>query len=105
MNADLAGSNPRLFGLSAGTAFPLLPPLPPVKSDAGSVSAPGVRLLFWSLGICFALPAFPIRTQSPSLMSNLIKAFAALGKGQTLQPFEYDAGPLKPEQIEIKVSH
>ena len=38
-------------------------------------------------------------------MSNLIKAFAALGTGQTLHPFEYDAGPLKPEQIEIKVSH
>ena len=38
-------------------------------------------------------------------MSNLIKAFAALGKGQPLQPFEFDAGPLKSEQIEIKVSH
>jgi len=38
-------------------------------------------------------------------MSNLIKAYAALGKGQPLQPFEYDAGPLKPEQVEIKVSH
>jgi uncharacterized zinc-type alcohol dehydrogenase-like protein len=38
-------------------------------------------------------------------MNNPIKAFAALGKGQPLQPFEFDAGPLKPEQIEIKVSH
>jgi uncharacterized zinc-type alcohol dehydrogenase-like protein len=38
-------------------------------------------------------------------MSNPIKAYAALSKGQPLQPFEYDAGPLKPEQIEIKVSH
>ncbi len=38
-------------------------------------------------------------------MSNPIKAYAALGKGQPLQPFEYDAGPLQPEQIEIKVSH
>ena len=38
-------------------------------------------------------------------MSNSIKAYAALGKGQPLQPFEYDAGPLKPEQVEIKVTH
>jgi len=38
-------------------------------------------------------------------MSNSIKAYAAFGKGQPLQPFEYDAGPLKPEQVEIKVSH
>jgi uncharacterized zinc-type alcohol dehydrogenase-like protein len=38
-------------------------------------------------------------------MSNSIKAFAALGKGQPLKPLEYDAGPLKPEQVEIKVSH
>jgi uncharacterized zinc-type alcohol dehydrogenase-like protein len=38
-------------------------------------------------------------------MSNPIKAYAALGKGQPLQPFEYDAGPLKPDQVEIKVSY
>jgi uncharacterized zinc-type alcohol dehydrogenase-like protein len=38
-------------------------------------------------------------------MSSTIKAFAALSKGAPLQPYEYDAGPLGPEQIEIAVSH
>jgi len=38
-------------------------------------------------------------------MSTKIKAYAAFGKGQPLQPYEFDAGPLQPGQIEIKVSH
>ena len=38
-------------------------------------------------------------------MSATIKAYAALEKGAPLQPFEYDAGPLKPEQVEIAVTH
>lgn len=38
-------------------------------------------------------------------MSTTIKAYAALEKGAPLQPYEYDAGPLKPEQVEIAVSH
>ena len=37
--------------------------------------------------------------------SSPVKAYAAFGKGQPLQPYEYDAGPLKSEQVEIKVSH
>jgi len=38
-------------------------------------------------------------------MTAKIKAYASFGKGQPLKPHEYDAGPLRPEQIEIKVSH
>ncbi len=39
-------------------------------------------------------------------MSNTtIKAYAALEKGAPLKPFEYDAGPLGPEQVEIAVTH
>jgi uncharacterized zinc-type alcohol dehydrogenase-like protein len=38
-------------------------------------------------------------------MNSPIKAYAAFGKGQPLKPYEYDAGPLKSEQVEIKVSH
>lgn len=36
-------------------------------------------------------------------MSNPVRALAALGKGQALQPFEYTPGPLGDEQIEIAV--
>ncbi len=36
---------------------------------------------------------------------NLIKAYGAKAKGAALTPFEYDAGPLGPEQVEITVSH
>ena len=36
-------------------------------------------------------------------MSTPVRALAALGKGQTLQPFEYTPGPLGDEQIEIAV--
>lgn len=39
------------------------------------------------------------------LMSNRIQAYAALSKGAPLQVFEYDAGPLGPEQVEISVTH
>ncbi|HTV63529.1 MAG TPA: NAD(P)-dependent alcohol dehydrogenase [Verrucomicrobiae bacterium] len=38
-------------------------------------------------------------------MSAKFKAYAAAGKGQPLTPFEFDPGPLGPEQVEIKVSH
>jgi uncharacterized zinc-type alcohol dehydrogenase-like protein len=38
-------------------------------------------------------------------MSSKIKAYAAFGKGQPLASYEYEPGPLKPEQVEIKVSH
>ena len=38
-------------------------------------------------------------------MNAKIKAYASFGKGQPLKPYEYDAGPLRPEQIEINVSH
>lgn len=38
-------------------------------------------------------------------MSATIKAYATLGKGQPLRPFEFDPGPLRPEQVEVKVSH
>ena len=38
-------------------------------------------------------------------MSSKFKAFASFGKGQPVSPYEFDAGPLHPEQIEIRVSH
>ena len=38
-------------------------------------------------------------------MSTPIRAFAASAKGQPLQPFEFDPGPLGAEQVEIAVSH
>jgi len=38
-------------------------------------------------------------------MSTKIHAYAALAKGEKLQPFEFDPGPLLDEQVEIKVSH
>jgi len=38
-------------------------------------------------------------------MSSLIHAYAATAAGAPLQPFEYDAGPLLPEQVEISVEH
>ena len=38
-------------------------------------------------------------------MSNIIKAFAAPEAGGKFEPFEYDAGELGSEQVEIKVSH
>jgi alcohol/geraniol dehydrogenase (NADP+) len=38
-------------------------------------------------------------------MSTTVHAFAAREKGAPLQPFEYEAGPLGPEQVEISVSH
>ena len=34
-----------------------------------------------------------------------IKAYASLGKGQPLTPYEYEPGPLGPEQVEIKVEY
>ena len=34
-----------------------------------------------------------------------IKAYAAKGKKQALEPFEYDPGPLGPHEVEVKVSH
>jgi alcohol/geraniol dehydrogenase (NADP+) len=38
-------------------------------------------------------------------MSTTIRAFAALEKGQPLQPFSYEPGPLGAEQVEIKVEY
>ncbi len=38
-------------------------------------------------------------------MSNKIQAYAAQTAGGEFQPFEYDAGELGSEQVEIKVSH
>ena len=38
-------------------------------------------------------------------MRTSVKAFAALAKGEPLKPFEFDAGPLQSEQVEIAVTH
>jgi uncharacterized zinc-type alcohol dehydrogenase-like protein len=38
-------------------------------------------------------------------MTSKIRGYAATAKGARLEPFEYDAGPLGPEQVEIAVSH
>ncbi len=38
-------------------------------------------------------------------MSTTVKALAAFEKGAALKPFEYEAGPLGPEQVEISVTH
>lgn len=38
-------------------------------------------------------------------MSTTIKTMAAFEKGAPLQPFEYNPGPLGPEQVEIAVTH
>jgi len=38
-------------------------------------------------------------------MSTKFKAYAAPEKGKKLIPFEYEPGPLRGEQVEIKVSH
>lgn len=38
-------------------------------------------------------------------MNPKIKAYAALEKGKPLQPFEYEPGPIGPEQVEIKVEY
>src|SRR4051812_45769755 len=38
-------------------------------------------------------------------MSNIFKSYAALEPKGKLEPFEFDAGELGDEEIEIKVSH
>jgi uncharacterized zinc-type alcohol dehydrogenase-like protein len=38
-------------------------------------------------------------------MNSRIKAYAALNKGQALQPYEYEPGQLGAEQVEIKVEY
>jgi len=38
-------------------------------------------------------------------MSTRFNAYAAPAKGRPLAPFEFDPGPLREEQVEIKVSH
>lgn len=38
-------------------------------------------------------------------MSMKSKAYATPAPGQPLAPFEFDPGPLRPEQVEVKVSH
>ncbi|EDY87387.1 mannitol dehydrogenase [gamma proteobacterium HTCC5015] len=39
------------------------------------------------------------------MSQNSIKAWAAASAGDELKPFEYDPGPLAPEQVEIEVTH
>jgi uncharacterized zinc-type alcohol dehydrogenase-like protein len=38
-------------------------------------------------------------------MSTLFQAYAVPAPGQPLVPFEFDPGPLRAEQVEVKVSH
>lgn len=38
-------------------------------------------------------------------MSEKYKAFASMTKGQPLQPFEFEPGPLGPEQVEVAVEY
>ena len=38
-------------------------------------------------------------------MSHVIRAYAATTKGARLEPFEFDAGPLGAEQVEVTVEH
>jgi uncharacterized zinc-type alcohol dehydrogenase-like protein len=38
-------------------------------------------------------------------MRTQFKAYAAPAKGEKPKPFEFDPGPLRNEQVEIKVSH
>ena len=35
--------------------------------------------------------------------SKTVKAYAALNKGEPLQPFEFDPGELRPDQVEVAV--
>ncbi|HUR40460.1 MAG TPA: NAD(P)-dependent alcohol dehydrogenase [Verrucomicrobiae bacterium] len=39
------------------------------------------------------------------MSSNTIHAWAAPSKGAKLEPFDYDAGPLGPEHVEVQVEH
>lgn len=43
------------------------------------------------------------RIKFAAIMSSAIRAYAALAAGRPLEPFEYDPGPLRPEQVEIEV--
>ena len=45
------------------------------------------------------------RQKENATMNTTIKAYAALAKGQALTPFEFNPGPLRDEQVEIKVSY
>ena len=38
-------------------------------------------------------------------MSHMVRAYAAQNAGGSLEPFSYDAGPLPPEYVEIKVEY
>jgi uncharacterized zinc-type alcohol dehydrogenase-like protein len=38
-------------------------------------------------------------------MSSKFTAYAAPAAGQPLVPFEFDPGPLRPEQVEVRISH
>ncbi len=38
-------------------------------------------------------------------MGTSIKAYAALQKGESLRPFEYDPGELGPDQVEVAVEY
>ncbi|KAJ1903497.1 hypothetical protein IWQ60_012573, partial [Tieghemiomyces parasiticus] len=48
----------------------------------------------------------PAAVSSPSSASTgKIRGFAAKGKGQALEPWEYTPRPLGPHDIEIKIDH
>ena len=36
---------------------------------------------------------------------TVVRAFAALGRGQALQPWEYEPGPLGADDVELAVTH
>jgi uncharacterized zinc-type alcohol dehydrogenase-like protein len=38
-------------------------------------------------------------------MSNSFKAYATRAKGAKLEPFDFDPGPLRDEQVEIQVEY
>lgn len=38
-------------------------------------------------------------------MSNIIQAYAAMSVGAALEPYQFDAGELKPHQVEVKVEY
>jgi len=106
MDADFAGSNPRLSGLSAGKSFPLLPPLPPVKIRCRlgfDTQAPVCSSGRSAYALRF--PAFRIRTQPPSPMSQSDQSLCGSRQRPAAPTLRIRRRPLKPEQIEIKVSH
>jgi hypothetical protein len=43
--------------------------------------------------------------KSDAIMSTTFKAYAARAKDAKLEPFEFDPGPLRDEQVEIQVEY